>query len=673
MRRRTAARLIGAALLALLVLPAPAGAFYGNASSGTGGAQLVSADYLRLEQGDDTTRFAAVSANGGYVAIQTRARNFFADDDPDPPGSYRTGGIFRFDLGSGGLRKVADGDLFRESDNQFLRRGAANPSISADGRYVAFSTAQPLVAADLNDNVDVYVRDMGLAEAVPGAYRLVSARDGGAVPAGYAPPAFPLPSGNPGADVSPGVAISADGTRVAFRTEADSDLPAQPGPETPAGQVFVRDLSTERTTLVTAVRDPGTEAMKAEPAGGALGAAISADGTTVAWTGRRAADQTRFLGGENTDPSFNYYLWRRAPFGPSERTRRITGLSDPDDPACRQMEEENPGLETIFTPTGSGPCFGPLTDQEGNRADIGSQLPVLSADGYTVAFLSGAGPRPLVQSGPGLDLYVTDMRPGLSRKAATVELTRDNVGSDLATSAALGSVAISPDGRYLGLTTSRTKFILPALQQVGAPRVVPGPQELYVVDLAARTIERATRSTAGGDVDGGAQDGVTVSDGGERLAFSSFAGNLFFGDANQRADAFVVSRLPEAPAGPGGDNAEDAGTSSVTVGRAGPRVIVRAKSKARGIVVLTITVPAAGGIRALAVARIGRPSKPHTIASRRTHARGKGTFKVVMRATERFRPVLRAGRKLEARIRVTFTPVGGGRRLHGSTVVAFTG
>jgi hypothetical protein len=666
------AHLVAATALAML-LPAPAAAFYGNGASGAPGAELVSADFLRLEQGDDTSRFAAISADGKQVAIQTRARNFFADEDPDPAGAYRTGGIFRFDLGSRALRKVADGDLFRESDNLFLRRGAANPSISADGRYVAFSTAQRLIAADLNDNVDVYVRDMDLATDAPGAYRLASARDGGEVPAAYAPPAFPLPSGNPGAEVSPGVAISADGTRVAFRTEASSDLPAQPSAETAAGQIFVRDLSTQRTTLVTAARDPGSGEMKSEPAGGGLGAALSADGTTVAWTGRRAADQTRFLGGENNDPSFNYYLWRRAPFGPGETTRRITGLADPDDPVCRQLEEENPGMETIFNPGGNGPCFGPLTDQEGNRADIGAQLPALSADGYTVAFLTGAGPRPLVQSGPGLDLYMTDMHPGLSRKAATVELTRDNAGGDLATSAALGSVAISPDGRYLGLTTSRTNFVLPALQQVGAPRVVPGPRELYVVDLANGTVERATHSTVGGDVDGGAQDGVTLSSGAERVAFSSFAGNLFFGDANQRADAFVVSRLPEAPAEPGGGDGGNAGTSSVTVGRAGPRVLVRAKAKAQGVVVLSITVPAAGGVKALAVARAGRPPKPRTIASRRTHARGKGTFNVVMRVAERFRPALRAGRELEARVRVTFTPASGGRHLHGSTTVAFTG
>ena len=42
-------------------------------------------------------------------------------------------------------------------------RGARNPSISADGRFVAFSTGQQLVPADVNGNIDVYVRDLSSA------------------------------------------------------------------------------------------------------------------------------------------------------------------------------------------------------------------------------------------------------------------------------------------------------------------------------------------------------------------------------------------------------------------------------------------------------------------------------------------------------------------------------
>jgi Tol biopolymer transport system component len=657
-----------AILAAVLLFPAGAGAYYADAAEEAEGAQLVSADYARLEQGDDSSRFGAISADGRFVAIQTRSRNFFADDDPDPPGDFRAGGIFRFDMQTRALRKVADGDLFRESDGALLRRGAANPSISADGRFVVFSTAAQLVPADTNDNVDVYVRDMDKVESEPGAFQLVSARDGGDTPAGFSSPS-PLPTGAPGAEVSPEVAISADGSRVAFRTEAESDLPAQAGISTPPGQVFVRDLQSHTTSLVTAKRDPLSGSMTGEPAGGALGAALSADGSTVAWTGRNAAAQTRFLGGENTDPSFNYYLWRRAPFGTEQETRRITGLSDPDDPVCRREEEEHPGMITTFDPNQSGPCFGPLTDQEATRSDIGGQLPALSADGFEVAFLTGAGPRPLVQSAPNLDLYVTNMSPGLSRKQATTELTRDSPLNDTANSSPITSVAMSASGRYLAITSSRTQFLLPALQLAGTARTVPGPPEIYVVDLQAHTVERVAHSISGGDVDAGAQSGVTLSSDASRIAFSSFAGNLFVGDANQRPDVFVATRLPnavEAPPPAGGAGAPP----SIKEDRGHPVVSVSAKSKKHGVLVLTISVPAAGSVNAVATARAGKPPRTRKVATRQTRARGRGTFHVVMRAESSY---LSAGTTLKGRVKVTFKPTDGGKSLHASTAVTFSG
>lgn len=661
-RMRCVAVLAAAALAASAALfaPAPASAFYGF------GAQIVSADFQRLEQGDDATVFAAISADGRYVAIQTRARNFFADDDPDPPGQYRAGGVFRFDLETKALEKVADGDLFDEATNAFVRRGASNPSISADGRYLAFATAEPLAAADTNDHVDVYVRDMGVAIGSPGAYDLVSARDGGDVPASYGPPAVPTPGSEPGSDVSRGVAISADGRRVAFRTDAPTDLPASAGVDVAAGQIFVRDRQSDSTTLVTARRDSGTGAMTSDPAGGALGAALSADGTTVAWTGGNAGDQTRFLGGETPDASFPYYLWRRVADGPTAPTRRITGLADPDDPACP------PGSSSNFDPTSTGPCFGPLTDQEANRSSITGQLPAISADGRTVAFLTGAGPRPLAATGPGLDLFLTHMDPGLTRKAATVELTRDTIGTDAATASPLGSVAISADGRHLVVTTVRTRFVLPALQLLGEPRQVPGPRELYAVDLQAGTIERVTRSYSEGDIGADVLNGPTLSADGSRIAFASFASNLFFGDANQTTDAFVAERVPEEPpvpppAPPG------AGLESNVEEERGPSIRVRSRVLAGGKVQLTVSVPAAGGVKAVAKAAAGRPRRQRTLATAVARARGtlRSEVKLVLRPVERYRPELGRRGTIPGRAIVTYVAARGGRRASASRSIVF--
>ncbi|HEX6781649.1 MAG TPA: hypothetical protein VF125_06410 [Solirubrobacterales bacterium] len=656
MRRALALAALGLALFA----PASASAFYGY------GAQIVSADFGRGEQGDDATVFAAISADGRYVAIQTRARNFFADDDPDPPGEYRAGGVFRFDLATQALAKVADGDLFDEGSNAFLRRGASNPSISADGRYVAFATAEPLVAADANDHIDVYVRDMDVPIGTTGAYDLVSARDGGDVPATYGAPAVQTPGSEPGSDVSRGVAISADGRRVAFRTEAPTDLPASGSVDVPAGQVFVRDRLTDSTTLVTAKRDPGTGAMTAAPAGGALGAALSADGTTVAWTGGNAGDQSRFLGGETPDPSFPYYLWRRVADGPAAPTRRITGLADPDDPACP------PGAFNNFDQISTGPCYGPLTDQEANRTSINGQLPALSADGRTVVFLTGAGPRPLASTGPGLDLYLTHMDPGLTRKEATVELTRDTVGTDAATASPLGSVAISADGRFLAVTTVRTRFVLPALQMLGEPRAVPGPRELYAVDLQARTIERVARSYDEGDIGADVLNGPTLSADGSRIAFASFAANLFFGDANATTDAFVAERTPEEPPTPP-PPAPGAGLQSTVEDDHGPSIAVRVRQLADGAVQLTVSVPAAGGVRAVAKAAAGRPRRQRTLGTATARARGtaRSEVKLVLRPVGRYRAELRRRGRIPGRAVVTYVASRGGRRASATRSIAF--
>ncbi len=653
---------------ALLCLPAAAGAAWGNVADESAGALLVSADYERLEQGDDGTVFAAISADGRYVAIQTRARNFFADDDPDPPGRYRAGGVFRFDLETDALEKVADGDLFDEATNDFLRRGASNPSISGDGRHVAFATAEPLLPADTNENVDIYVRDMSLPEAEPGAFDLVSARDGTDLPATYGPAAFPFPGSEPGADVSRGVALSSDGRRVVFRTEVSSDLPASALADVPAGQVFVRDRATDSTTLATAERDVGTGEMTAEPAGGAVNAAISADGSTVAWTGRNAAAQTRFLPGEGQEPSFLYYLWRRVADGPTAQTRRVTGLSDPDDPGCP------PAPESFFDQTSTGPCFGPLTDQEANRSGIAPQLPAISGDGYTVAFLTGSGPRPLAFTGTALDLYITDMTPGVSRKDATIELTRDPPNFDIATSSPLSSIAMSADGRRLAVATVRTDFTLPALTLLGEQRAVPGPRELYVVDLSDRTVERVTGSYGGGDIDGDVQNGVSIDAAGSAVAFTSFAGNLYFGDANQRTDAFVATRQPDPEGGPPEDGPGSGGPAgTIETESGGPNIAARARSMAGGVVVLTVSVPAAGGIKAVASARAGEPRKPRTLAKDETRAAGdaRSEVKLTLRPVARYGAELRERGAIAGRAHVTYVASRGGRRATASLRVVF--
>jgi hypothetical protein len=444
-----------------LTLVSVARASYGLAAGGFG-AELASVDNASDEQANAPTTDADISGDGGYVVFQTKATNFFEDDGEtqqekeaaEPPGTLREGGIFRYDRQAGQLQLVASGNLVvgeGKEAGKILVRGAENPSVSAEGRYVAFSSAQQLVPsaqATHTENAQVYERDMDVAPGQPGAYTLVSAQNGGEAPAVFDDSSItsPTPGGDPGTQLWPNTAISANGRYVLFRTdEVPSSLPEGSTPTTPPGQLFVRDLQAKTTTLVTRKTAGG-------PAGGAEGpATLSADGSTVAWVGEAAPSQTVFLPGEDLDESIPYYLWRRWQ-EPDSATRRVTGIAEPE---CNPVEhiELNPAAE--------GPCYGPLSFPESDLASINETAPGLSADGYKVAFLAGSELRPGNTKPDALDLFTTDMESPHTPKNSTSEITLavKNVQGD--GSSSITSLAFSSDGTHIAFVSQRNVFVLP--------------------------------------------------------------------------------------------------------------------------------------------------------------------------------------------------------------------
>jgi hypothetical protein len=643
------------AVLALGVVAPSASAAYFEP-----GARIVSASFERREQADDQTLAAVISSDGNFVVFQTRARNLYPDGDPDPPGEYRVGGLFRTNLATGAVELVANGDRRSESDDALLFRGAQNPSVSDDGRFVAFATGESLVAADTNGNVDVYVRDMTVPTGAPGAFELISAKDGGNTPAAYAPPdpAFDFPGRNPGADTSRGTSISGDGRFVLFRTAqtVTSDLPDRLDVDTPELQLFVRDRPTKATTLIT--RDRTT----ADPVGGALGPfGISGDGSTVIWTGRNASQQSKFQLGESTNPATEHYLWRRIADGPGAETRRVTAQSDPDDPACPPSEP------FIDSPSLSGPCYGPLAPGTAGGGTL-QQLPAISRDGYTLSFLHDANPRGSNAGGAALDLFLTSMRSGLTRKSATVELTRDGVGL-ASIGAPLDGLAMSQDGRYAVVATPRTTFVLPALRQLTPPRTDAFTRELYLVDLQERTVERILRSFNGGDTNGAAFAAVSVDAQARRIVFVSGATNLFFGDANGQPDAFLVERRdappPEPPDAPDPEPvlelpplpADDEDATPVPARRLG---VFTQRGRRFGEIRLVVSAPARGTLTATARGRLpgsdGRPrGTARTLATRRVTVKKRSRVTVTLRLGAKNRSRLRRTSRITATADVRFT------------------
>jgi Tol biopolymer transport system component len=98
-------------------------------------------------QANHVSDFAVISADGRFVAFQSRASNLVAGD------SNGLVDVFVRDRQAGTPEMISIGPAGPPGS-------AYLPSISADGRFVAFESAAPdLVALDMNGRSDIFVRD----------------------------------------------------------------------------------------------------------------------------------------------------------------------------------------------------------------------------------------------------------------------------------------------------------------------------------------------------------------------------------------------------------------------------------------------------------------------------------------------------------------------------------
>jgi Tol biopolymer transport system component len=191
----------------------------------------------------------AISADGRFVAFMSSGRNLIAGRQ-----IYETH-VYVRDRIAGTMEVVSE-----RPDGQSANGTAAQPSLSADGRYVAFSSdSEGLVPGDDNLGRDVFVRDR-----LAGTTTAASVSSAGALPQYISwQPDSREPS------------ISADGRYVAFSSNA-RDL--VPGDDFNDFDVFLRDR-TGGTTRMASVTATGEQAY----GGDSAGPSISADGRYVAF------------------------------------------------------------------------------------------------------------------------------------------------------------------------------------------------------------------------------------------------------------------------------------------------------------------------------------------------------------------------------------------------------
>jgi Tol biopolymer transport system component len=203
----------------------------------TGTAVNISVDSTGL-QADLDSFTPQLSANGRFVAYTSFADNLILGDLNE--GSD----VFVRDLQANTTERVSEYTGHYEGEGDSLR-----PSISADGRYVAFDSDDwNLVWGDTNDDFDVFVNDRATTVTTR-----VSIDDNGTQSngAGYRP------------------SVSADGRYVAFYSEASNLVP---GDTNGATDVFVHDQRSGATKRIS-VGSTGAEAN-----GDSVRPALSANG-----------------------------------------------------------------------------------------------------------------------------------------------------------------------------------------------------------------------------------------------------------------------------------------------------------------------------------------------------------------------------------------------------------
>ena len=153
--RRRAAR---GALIAALLLPSAAVLVFVTPASAdpyVAATNLVSAATGGV-QGDGGSSGATISADGRYIAYYSDATNLVAGDTNLSPDA------FLFDAVTGTTTRISTA-----TDGAQANSGSYLPAISADGRYITYSSdASNLVVGDTNSTSDVFRTRVAVPAAI---------------------------------------------------------------------------------------------------------------------------------------------------------------------------------------------------------------------------------------------------------------------------------------------------------------------------------------------------------------------------------------------------------------------------------------------------------------------------------------------------------------------------
>jgi Tol biopolymer transport system component len=528
--------------------------------------------------GDGASSLPAISANGGRVVFTSKASNLLsgvADLNQAPD-------LYAWDVAHASL-DVATG---RAPDLPSLPPGSGSHvrALSADGRFVAFETDSANVVAgqvDANGKTDVFLYDATakttiLVSHVPGSAVTAAAgtssdpalsADGrwvaftsnarnlvnGANPAGQ--PCVFLWDRTTGAMsfVAHGEAprISPDGRWIAFTSFATDVVAGQrpsASPEGPFSNVFLWDRVGKTTTLVSHAASGGL----LTASGDSDLPALSADGRFVAYHSQAvdlAAGQV-----DPGDPANDLFLFDRTT-GTNVLVSHAAGSTTTPRGAITDPVLSTDGRYILFEtaahgldPAGTADTFDLVfylydttlkTYQQIGTDGGRAQRPSLSSDGRFAAFLSD---RTLIPGtfGNTVQAYLYD------RVAKTLTLVSHRSQDGLASSGYAGAPTLSADGRWLAfLSDGGGDLVAGLLPRPGSESDDPA---LFLYDRTANKVRLVSR-WQGSAVTAGGGAAPFVSANGQRVAFDS-ADDLVYGDFNRRTDAYLFTLDTGTSGGP---------------------------------------------------------------------------------------------------------------------------
>jgi Tol biopolymer transport system component len=390
------------------------------------------------------------------------------------------------------------------------------PSLSADGRYVAFfSYASDLVPGDTNNCSDVFVRDRAIGETT----RVSVASDG-----------------SEGNDESSVAAISADGRYVAFESYASN---LAPGDTNASMDVFRHDRQTGETIRVSVATDGGeSEGLCGYPS-------VSGDGRFISFF----SEATNLI--ESDTNNLPDVFVHDCDLG---ATIRVSVSSDGTeaDGASFDAAISNDGRWVAFSSEAAnlvggdanGCCDVFLHDRatgettrvsvatDGRDPNAESYDCAIDGDGRHVAFRSAATNLVAGDTGATEKIFIRD------REAGATLLASMGLYGDMPDSWSMGP-CLSADGNWVAFFSAATNLV---------PGDTNEAWDVFVRDLSRERTIRVSLSAAGDQVDSFSSY-PSISADGRIIAFESFGSGLVPGYTKGYSDIFLRDRLtfPDVP------------------------------------------------------------------------------------------------------------------------------